>query len=143
MTYADIVVTCAQSIGTLAPVILSEEHIKSMKERAVLIDLAIDGGGNSSTSRPTTHGSPTYVKYNIIHYCVPNISSIVARSASYALNNAIIPYLTKLLEPGEKNIVSKIRYDSFWSTGIVFLEGQPVHETMKTRLKQSVPFSNE
>lgn len=143
MTYADIVVTSAQSIGNLAPILLTDDHIKSMKERAVLIDLAIDSGGNSTTSRPTTHGSPTYVKFNTIHYCVPNISSIVARSASYALNNAIMPYLTKLLEKGDETIVSRVKSDPFWKTGIVFLEGEPVHQTIKTRLKQSVPFSNK
>lgn len=141
MAYADIVVTCAQSIGNLAPVILTDEHIKSMKERAVLIDLAIDGGGNSTTSRPTTHGSPTYVKYNVIHYCVPNISSVVARSASYALNNVMLPRLTKLLETGDKNIIERLENDKFWSSGIVFLEGQPVHGTIKARLDQSVPYS--
>jgi len=141
MTYADIVITCAQSIGRQAPIILTDDHIKSMKERAVLIDLAIDGGGNSTTSRPTNHGSPTYVKYNIIHYCVPNISSIVARSASYAMNNALIPFLTKLLEMTDKNLIERIKTDSFWKTGIVLLEGEPFHESVKTRLNQSVPFS--
>ena len=143
MTYADIVITCAQTAGNLAPIIISDDHIKSMKERAILIDLAIDGGGNSTTSRPTTHGSPTYVKYNVIHYCVPNISSIVARSASYALNNILIHYLMKLLESGEKNIVERLKSDSFWKTGIVFLEGQPMHETIKSRLNQSVPYSSQ
>ena len=142
MTYADIVITCAQTIGRKAPIILTDDHIKSMKERAVLIDLAIDGGGNSITSRPTNHASPTYVKYNVIHYCVPNISSIVARSASYAMNNALIPYLTKLLEAKDFNVVERIKLDPFWSTGIVFLQGEPVHESMKTRLNQSVPYSN-
>ena len=143
MTYADIVVTCAQSANNLAPIILSDDHIKSMKERAIFIDLAIDGGGNSTTSRPTTHGSPTYVKYNVIHYCVPNISSIVARSASYALNNILIHYLLKLLEASDKNILERLQADFFWKTGIVFLEGKPVHETVKTRLNQSVPYSNQ
>ena len=141
MTYADIVITCAQSVGRQAPVILTDEHIKSMKERAVFIDLAIDAGGNSMTSRPTSHASPTYVKYNIIHYCVPNISSIVARSASYAMNNALIPYLTKLLELKEFDLIERIKSDQFWSSGLVFLEGEAVHESMKTRLNQSVPYS--
>lgn len=143
MSYADIVVTCAQSIGNLAPMILNDDHIKSMKERSILIDLAIDSGGNSTTSRPTTHGSPTYIKYNVIHYCVPNISSIVARSASYALNNVMLSFLLKLLESGSKNIVQILQNDPFWSTGIVFLEGKPVHQTIQARLSQSVPYTQQ
>ena len=143
VAYADIVVTCAQSVGNIAPIILNDDHIKSMKERSVLIDLAIDNGGNSTTSRPTNHGSPTYIKYNIIHYCVPNISSIVARSASYALNNSILPYLTKLLDQTNIGLIKTLKTDPFWKTGIVILEGEIIHDSLKTRLKQSVPYSNE
>jgi alanine dehydrogenase len=143
MTYADIVVTCAQNAGDLAPIIITDDLVKSMKERSVLIDLAIDSGGNSSTSRPTNHGSPTYVKYNVLHYCVPNISSIVARSASYALNNSIMPYLTKLLKINGTTFLEKAKIDPFWRTGIVLLEGEVVHESLKTRLRQSVPSSSQ
>lgn len=141
LSFANIVVTCAQSIGNLAPVIIDDDLVKSMKERSILIDLAIDSGGNSTTSRPTTHGSPTYVKYNVIHYCVPNISSIVARSASYAMNNALLPFLMKFLEGGDKDLITRLHNDKFWSTGIVFLEGKPVHQTIQARLNQSVPYS--
>lgn len=143
VSFADIVVTCAQSVGTLAPIILTDELVKSMKERSVLIDLAIDAGGNSATSRPTNHGSPTYIKYNVIHYCVPNISSIVARSASYALNNSILPYLTKLLEYSKKSLIDKLKEDKFWKTGIVISDGQIIHDSLKARLEQSVPYTNE
>ena len=143
MSYGDIVVTCAQSVGEVAPILLSDDLIKSMKERSVLIDLAIDSGGNSTTSRPTNHGSPTYVKYNVIHYCVPNISSIVARSASYAFNNAIIPHLTTLLDNSKQPVLEKLKTNDFWKEGIAVLEGQPIHESLIARLKRSSTQSNK
>lgn len=137
MTYADIIITCAQTRGEVAPLFITDEMVKSMKERSVLIDLAIDSGGNSTTSRPTNHGSPTYVKYNVIHYCVPNISSIVARSASYAFNNAIIPHLTRLLDLSGQSVFEKLQSDDFWKNGITILEGKIVHESIQARLKNS------
>ena len=143
MAYADIVITCAQSVGDIAPTILDDELIKSMKERSVLIDLAIDNGGNSTTSRPTNHGSPTYIMYNVIHYCVPNISSIVARSASYALNNAIIPYLTNLIMDPMRSAVEFIGSDTFWKTGLVCYKGEPIHQSIRKRFEQSVTFNDK
>lgn len=139
MTFANIVITCAQTIGQTAPIILTDDLVKSMKERSVLIDLAIDSGGNSTTSRPTNHGSPTYIKYNVIHYCVPNISSIVARSASYSLNNTIIPHLISLLDNSNKSIIEKLKSNEFWKQGIIILEGQAVHDSIQTRLNKSAP----
>lgn len=122
-SFADILVSCASTTGNKAPIIFNDDLIKSMKERSVFIDISIDQGGNSTTSRPTNHGSPTYIKYNVIHYCVPNISSIIARSASYALNNALTPYLTKLFSDPGSDIFKKLNQDDFWKSGLVCNKG--------------------
>ena len=71
-----------------------------MKPRSVIMDVAIDQGGCVETSRPTTHRDPTFVAENVIHYCVPNMTSVVARSATHALTNAAWPYIAGVAEHG-------------------------------------------
>lgn len=93
---ADIVVCAASAPGDVAPRILTREQVRTLRPRSLIIDVSIDQGGCAETSRPTTHSSPTFVEEGVIHYCVPNIPSAVARSASYALTNATLPYLTRL-----------------------------------------------
>ena len=64
-----------------------------MRPRSLIMDIAIDQGGCVETSRPTTHGTPTYVEENVIHYCVPNMTGVVGRTATHALNNATWPFV--------------------------------------------------
>ncbi len=64
------------------------------------MDISIDQGGCVETSRPTTHRDPTFVEENIIHYCVPNMTSVVARTATHAFNNAAWPYMREIAERG-------------------------------------------
>ncbi len=71
-----------------------------MKPRSVIMDIAIDQGGCVETSRPTTHRDPTFVAENVIHYCVPNMTSVVARSATYALTNAAWPFISEVADHG-------------------------------------------
>ena len=93
---ADIVVGAVSSPGDRAPRVLTRAHVRALPPRSLFIDVAIDQGGCSETSRPTRHSSPTYVEEGVVHYCVPNIPSSVARSSSYALTNAVLPYVTAL-----------------------------------------------
>ena len=79
----------------------------SMQKGAVIVDVSIDQGGCFETSIRTSHSNPTYVKYGVTHYCVPNMPSAVARTASYALTNALIPFILKI---GEHASVS----DALW-----------------------------
>ena len=96
--------TCEVAVGALnsqtgrTPIVVSEEMVSSMRTGSVVIDVSIDRGGCFETSEITTHENPVYKKYGVIHYCVPNIPSGFARTASQAISNVIMPLL---LEAGE------------------------------------------
>ncbi len=89
-------------IGALSPrqkiikPLVSEQVVKSMKPGSVIIDVSIDQGACFATSRHTSHTNPIYVKHGVTHYCVPNIPSAVAKTASFALTNTLLPFLLKL-----------------------------------------------
>lgn len=100
LQYADVVIGAAMFEGERAPCLVTEPMVASMKPGSVIVDTVIDQGGCIATSRPTTHSKPTYVSHDIIHYCVPNIPSNVARTATYALNNVIVPYLLAIGDAG-------------------------------------------
>lgn len=100
LEFADVVIGAAMTEGERAPCWVSDPMVQSMKPGSVIVDTVIDQGGCISTSEPTTHSNPVFRKYDVIHYCVPNIPSNVARTATYALNNVIVPYLIALGEAG-------------------------------------------
>jgi len=91
-------------IGALSPKkkiirpLVSEQVVKTMKPGSVIIDVSIDQGSCFATSRHTSHTNPIYVKHGVTHYCVPNIPSAVAKTASFALTNTLLPFLLKLTE---------------------------------------------
>ena len=97
---ADLVVGTAMSRGGRAPKLISAATVKAMKPGAVIVDVSIDQGGVAETSRPTSHSHPTYVVDGVIHYCVPNIPGAVARTSTFALNNATLPYVLALADQG-------------------------------------------
>ncbi len=86
--------------GERAPVVVTREMVKEMKPRSIVMDISIDQGGCVETSRPTTHRDPTFVEENIVHYCVPNMTSVVARTATHAFNNAAWPFMREVAERG-------------------------------------------
>jgi alanine dehydrogenase len=96
--------TCEVAVGALSsqtgrtPIVVTEEMVSSMRTGSVIIDVSIDRGGCFETSEITSHESPVYLKYGVIHYCVPNIPSGFARTASQAISNVLMPLL---LEAGE------------------------------------------
>ncbi len=96
MGFADVVIGAAMTEGDRAPCWVTEEMVQKMKPGSVVVDAVIDQGGCISTSEPTTHSNPVFTKYDVIHYCVPNIPSNVARTATYALNNVLVPYVLEL-----------------------------------------------
>lgn len=98
--FADVVIGAAMTEGERAPCWVSEPMVQSMKQGSVIVDTVIDQGGCISSSEPTTHSNPVFTKYDVIHYCVPNIPSNVARTATYALNNVIVPYLIEMGDSG-------------------------------------------
>jgi alanine dehydrogenase len=99
---ADLVIGAVLIPGASAPKLVSRDMLGTMKQGAVLVDVAIDQGGCFETSRPTTHAEPTYVVDGIVHYCVANMPGGVARTSTYALNNATLPHVTRLANSGWK-----------------------------------------
>jgi len=97
---ADLVIGAVLVPGAAAPKLVSEEMVKKMKKGSVLVDIAIDQGGCFATSRPTTHAEPTYILHDVVHYCVANMPGAVARTSTFALNNATLPFTLALADKG-------------------------------------------
>lgn len=122
---ADLVITAVHSKDGKAPLIISEQMVTNMKHGAVIVDVSIDQGGCVETSSVTNHMRPTFTKYGIIHYCVPNIPSIVARTASQAISNILHPILVNLAE--QENIKSVLEQQTDLRKGIYIYEGRATH----------------
>jgi len=97
---ADVVVGAVLIPGKLAPKLITRSLLRRMRPGSVLVDVAIDQGGIAETSRPTSHSDPVYVEEGVVHYCVPNMPSAVARTATLALTQATYPYMLKLADKG-------------------------------------------
>jgi alanine dehydrogenase len=104
---ADVVIGAIRMIGRGPRYFVTEEMIKTMKKGSVVIDISIDQGGCIETSRLTTHNNPVFEKFGVVHYCVPNIPSRVARTASYALSNIFAPLILEMGMAGSINILAK------------------------------------
>jgi alanine dehydrogenase len=103
LPFADVVIGAAMEEGNRAPVLITEAMVESMKPGSVIVDAVIDQGGCIATSRPTTHSKPVFRAFDVIHYCVPNIPSNVARTSTYALNNVMVPFLVSIGDAGGLN----------------------------------------
>jgi alanine dehydrogenase len=97
---ADLVVGAVLVPGAAAPKLVTREMLGRMKPGSVLVDVAIDQGGCFETSHATTHADPTYIIDNIVHYCVANMPGAVARTSTFALNNATLPFALALANKG-------------------------------------------
>ncbi|MEW5704045.1 MAG: alanine dehydrogenase [Pseudomonadota bacterium] len=97
---ADLVIGAVLVPGASAPKLVPEAMVKKMRRGSVIVDVAIDQGGCFETSRPTTHAEPVYIAHGVVHYCVTNMPSAVARTSALALNNATLPFVLELAEKG-------------------------------------------
>ncbi|OPY58016.1 MAG: Alanine dehydrogenase [Pelotomaculum sp. PtaU1.Bin035] len=105
--YADLLIGAVLVVGAKAPKLVSESMVKEMKSGSVIVDVAIDQGGSIETiDRVTTHSDPVYNKYGVIHYAVANMPGAVARTSTFALTNATLPYVMKLANYGFFSAVS-------------------------------------
>ena len=102
---ADLVIGAVLIPGARAPIVIDEEMVASMPPGAVIVDISIDQGGCVATSHVTTHTDPTYVKHGVVHYCVGNMPGAVPRSSTYALTNATLPYVMRLVRGGVRSAV--------------------------------------
>ncbi len=103
---ADLVISSILKRGAKSPCLVDKKTVSQMKEGAVVVDVAIDQGGSFETSRPTTHDNPTYVVDGVVHYCVTNMPGAVARTSTYALTNATLPYILMLADEGYKGVLT-------------------------------------
>ncbi|TDB65365.1 alanine dehydrogenase [Arundinibacter roseus] len=117
---ADVVIGAMRAEDGLSPCIVTEEMVGQMKQNSVIIDVSIDQGGCFETSRMTTHKEPTYRHNDVIHYCVPNIASRVANTASAALSNIFLPFL---LQTGTIGGIEEMIYANRW-----FMKGVYSHK---------------
>ncbi len=126
LEFSDVVVAAILKRGALTPHLITREMVQKMKHLAVFIDFSIDEGGASETSRPTLLSDPVYIDEDVIHYCVPNITSGISRTSSIALSNILSKYLIQIAELG----VEKAIKDSYaLRKGLYTLKGrneQPV-----------------
>jgi len=99
-TYADVLLGAILVPGERSPIVVTREMVRSMKPRSLIIDMSIDEGGCVETSRPTTHDHPTFVEEGVMHYCVPNIPGVVARTSTHAYISAALPYIMELANKG-------------------------------------------
>jgi len=97
---ADLVIGGVLVPGATAPKLVTKDHIRRMKPGSAIVDVAIDQGGCIETSHATTHQDPTYIVDDVVHYCVTNMPGAVARTSTFALNNATLPYIIKLADLG-------------------------------------------
>jgi alanine dehydrogenase len=117
---------CDVAIGAMrgkerCPIIVTETMVEHMKKGAVIVDVSIDTGGCFETSEVTTHEKPTFIKSNVLHYCVPNIPSRYSKTASLSISNIITPYLLQIAEDG--GLESAIRCNKGLKNGIYMYHG--------------------
>jgi alanine dehydrogenase len=126
--FADVVVGAVAVAGQRAPILISDKQVQAMKPGSIILDFAIDEGGCFATSRPTSRHQPTYVVHDVVHFCVPNMTAAVGRTASKALTNASLPYLLAL---GESDLADPATWPSALQQGIEVnhgrVQGQGLH----------------
>lgn len=121
---SDVVIGAVLIPGASAPKLVKKDQLKSMKEGAVLVDIAIDQGGCFETSRPTTHNDPVYIIDGVIHYCVANMPGAVPRTSAVVLNHAVLPYALKLADMGWK---AALQSDKGFLNGLNVCNGEITH----------------
>ena len=124
---ADLLVGGVLIPGAEAPKLVTKDMIKLMKRGSVIVDVAIDQGGCVETSKPTTHGDPTYIVDDVVHYCVANMPGGVPRTSTIALNNATLPFLVKLANKGYQKALSE---DKNFLAGLNVYKGQVTYKAV-------------
>jgi len=129
---ADLVIASVLIPGAAAPKLITAETVKAMKPGSVIVDIAIDQGGCSETSRPTTHSAPTYILHDVVHYCVTNMPGAVARTSTFALNNVTLPFVLALAGKGYRRALGE---DEYLRNGLNVYEGMVTHRAVAEALK--------
>jgi alanine dehydrogenase len=128
---ADVVIGAVLVPGAAAPKLVTEALVKEMKRGSVIVDISIDQGGSSETSKPTTHANPTFVKHGVVHYCVTNMPGAVARTSTFALNNATLPFVLAL---AGKGVEAAMLADPHLLAGLNVYKGKIAHPAVAAAL---------
>ncbi|MGO9420966.1 alanine dehydrogenase [Roseiarcus sp.] len=118
---ADLVIGAVLLPGAAAPKLITRPMLATMRPGAVIVDIAIDQGGCCETSKPTTHSDPTYVVDGVVHYCVANMPGAVARTSTFALNHATLPFTLALADKGWR---AALKEDPHLRAGLNVCEGK-------------------
>lgn len=122
---ADVLIGAVLIPGAQSPILVTEDMVQAMKPGSVIIDISIDQGGCVQTSRPTTLDSPVFAVHDVIHYCVPNLTANLARTASRALSNSALPTIRDILRKG---LETALREDPGLAAGVYLYRGRLVNE---------------
>jgi alanine dehydrogenase len=128
---ADVVIGAILIPGARTPFLITEEMVRNMRAGSVILDLSIDQGGCVETSRPTTLADPTYVVHDVVHYCVPNMTANIARTASRALSDAVLASVRELTDKG---LEGALRDDPGLAAGLYLYRGELVNEQLAATL---------
>lgn len=123
-SFADVVVGAVRRPGARAPMLITRQILRRMKPGALLIDLSIDEGGIAETSRPTSHMDPTFVEERVVHCCIPNLPSAVARTACHAFQGAAWPYIRRMVTDGVEAVIQS---DPGVENAVMVQAGEAVH----------------
>ena len=118
---ADVVISALRSNDKRTPCVVSDEMVQAMKNGSVIVDVSIDQGGCVETSEVTNHANPVFTKHGVVHYCVPNIPSRVARTASFALSNLLTPTILRIADEG--GLENVLRRDTGLRHGVYLCHG--------------------
>ncbi|AUG52496.1 alanine dehydrogenase [Thalassospira marina] len=128
---ADMVVGAVLIPGAAAPKLIRREQLAKMKPGSVIVDVAIDQGGCFETSKATTHADPIYIVDDVVHYCVANMPGAVARTSTFALNNATLPFMLALADKGWKKACQD---DAHLAAGLNVHNGRITYEAVAREL---------
>jgi alanine dehydrogenase len=129
---ADLVIGAVLVPGAAAPKLVTREMVKRMRRGAVMVDISIDQGGCFETSKATTHDNPTYIVDDVVHYCVANMPGAVARTSTFALNNATLPFVLALADKGAP---AALLADPHLLNGLNVHRGRITHPAVAEALK--------
>jgi alanine dehydrogenase len=129
---ADLVIGALLVPGKLATRLIPRKLLQRMRPGSVLVDIAIDQGGIAETSRPTSHSQPLFVEEGVVHYCVPNMPSACARTATLALTQATFPYVLRLADHG----LDALSENAGLANGLQVYAGQVTHRGLAEDVKR-------
>ncbi|WP_251620459.1 alanine dehydrogenase [Odoribacter lunatus] len=130
---ADVVIGAVRCLDKKQAVMIREEQVKLLKRGAVIVDLSVDQGGCIETSYPTTHAQPVYTYEGVIHYCVPNVLSRVAKTASIAYSNVLLPLLSEVADLG--GFTQALRVNAGLRNGVYIYNGILTKEVLADRFE--------